>query len=389
MSPTFCPLPWSALANQPFGICLCCCSNHNLREGQETLTETFIGPRMQALRTQMLNGEWPKECASCQTAEAKGRSSYRQRWSEWQVYKNIIQLHAQEALTDLPIGLQFLELADDNLCNLKCRMCNPQYSTKWQEDLPQLKPLNIKPESFFQVRSPADIDLDPASYIFKDLQMIMLKGGEPLLNKRHVEFLRGLAKVGIAKNIALRITTNCTVIPPSYLEIIPEFKIVEMIVSIDGIDPLFRYIRHGRYTIADIKRNMDTLANAGVRLGVTTAYQIYNMLSYADIVRDFRSYTTFFSWQYVNTKGLGAYNAPTTLRQQALAQLHEIPTEGLAPITDTRIKKLIEQLSTGQFDLAQWTAFKRFTLALDNIRGESLAEVAPQIAAYLDVTEDC
>jgi hypothetical protein len=113
------------------------------------------------------------------------------------------------------------------------------------------------------------------------------------------------------------------------------------------------------------------------------------MLNYADIFKEFKTYTSFFSWQYVNTPNLGAHIAPTSLREQSLAQLKQIPTQGLAPVTVQRLDKLVQQLSTGRFDPKQWKQFKQLTLVLDKIRGESIFEAAPGVAAYLDVVEDC
>ena len=77
-SKTFCPLPWSALAVQPYGVSLCCASPMDLRQGKETLLEIFHGERMRRIREQLLNGEWPAECKGCQTAEGNGWISRRQ-----------------------------------------------------------------------------------------------------------------------------------------------------------------------------------------------------------------------------------------------------------------------------------------------------------------------
>ena len=191
-SKTFCPLPWSALAVQPYGVSLCCASMADLRQGPETLLETFRGERMRRIRDQLLNGEWPAECSNCQTAEGNGWISRRQEWSTLPIYQDVME--RADRLDGAGGELLFLELAGDNRCNLKCRMCRPQYSTRWQEDVPLLRQkAGLLGEWFYEVRLPADdLALDPASEELRSLRRVMLKGGEPLLNQQHLGFLRGL-----------------------------------------------------------------------------------------------------------------------------------------------------------------------------------------------------
>lgn len=382
-SGTFCPLPWSTLAVQPYGVSLCCASKADLRQGQEALFDTFNGARVRAIRQQLLDGEWPVECKDCETKEAGGFVSNRQQWSTGPIYRGVMERAAE---IDAEAGkIVFLELAGDNLCNLKCRMCRPQYSSRWQEDVPALRrSAGLLGEWFYEVRPPAEgLGLDPSSPALRSLRMLMLKGGEPMLNKGHLEFLRGLAAGGRARNMTLRMTTNGTIVPAGFLEVMREFEKVELGVSIDGVDPLFQYIRSGRFTAADVKRNLDTLRNASMFISVTTAFQIYNMLSYDRLIEEFRPWTRFFSTQFVTSWGLGAGAAPEPLREEAIATLERIPRAGLADFTCERLDLLVKYLRAGRYDPKEWRQFKRLTLELDRIRRESIFDVAPGIGAYL------
>jgi MoaA/NifB/PqqE/SkfB family radical SAM enzyme len=387
-SRTFCPLPWSALAVQPYGVSLCCASFGDLRQGQETLLETFRGERMRAIREQILNGEWPAECKGCQTAERNGWISRRQDWSQWPIYRDVLEQAG--SLDSAPAQLVFLELAGDNRCNLKCRMCRPQYSTKWQEDVPLLRQkAGLLGEWFYEARPSADnLALDPSSDEFRSLRMLMLKGGEPMVNQRYLEFLRGLATAGRAENVTLHMTTNGTVLPPAFLEIAKHFKATQVGMSVDGVDPLFQYIRSGPFTTAHIKRNMEALRNAGIHVRVTTAFQAYNMLGYDRLIEEFRSFTQAFFSNYVATWGLGAGIVPDPLRHQAIERLQRIPRAGLSDWSCRQLDRLEQRLAGARYDPKEWEQFKRYTLELDRIRGESILDAAPEIAAYFNYDPD-
>jgi MoaA/NifB/PqqE/SkfB family radical SAM enzyme len=386
-SKIFCPLPWSAMAIQPHAVTLCCASFVDLHKEGDTLLQTFHGDRMRAVREQFLRSEWPAECENCQKREASGADSLRQKWCRAEVYQDTVS--RQESLSSEPEPLVFLELAGSNVCNLKCRMCRPLFSTKWQEDVASLRqhPELLGEWFYYSGKPPDELVLDPAADEFRALRVLMLKGGEPMLNKNHFEFLNGLVDCGRAGRIVLRITTNGTVLPAGFLGLVGQFKKSEINVSIDGVDPLFQYIRSGSFTTADIKHNIDLLKRAGASINIITAYQTYNMLGYARLIEEFRSLTRSFSTTFVTTWALSAATAPDPLRQKALEQLRQIPREGLPSWTCAGFERLVRRMERGQYDPVKWKQFKQFTHTLDRIRGESICSAAPEIADFFSECE--
>ena len=380
----FCPLPWKAITAQPFGMTLCCASNEVLNEDGKSPVEIFRGERYAKIRSDFLSGRWPKECSLCRSAEEAGLKSQRhQALSElgpsW--WGN------SAARGEAPDEISILELSFDNLCNLKCRMCSPAFSSRWAEDLPGLKEIGgVVPDTYFQesVRPPL-FDVDSLLPYLDALQLLIIKGGEPLLNIRLTRFLKKLVETGVASRVTLRIVSNGTVLSDEYIKLIKSFKECFLTLSVDGVDPWFAYIRAGRFTAVDVARNAARATAAGIPLAITTAYQVYNMLSYPRLIEMFGPWSRVFLITLVTSHGLSPLVAPDPLRHEAKRRLQNIlPGSEWPTATRDSIHFLDSALSNGSFDLNRWQAFQRMTRGLDTVRGQLLADVDPEIAAYLD-----
>ncbi len=146
---SFCPLPWVHTALEPDGSTkLCCIANGaearmNPRPSvhDAPLAELHARPALQTVRREMLEGSRVPECARCTLAEKVTGTSRRLR--VWQHYRDgrygtplsFEDLRAQtlsRGLSGLPLG--YLHLNFGNLCNLACRMCGPQYSSRIADD---------------------------------------------------------------------------------------------------------------------------------------------------------------------------------------------------------------------------------------------------------------
>jgi MoaA/NifB/PqqE/SkfB family radical SAM enzyme len=162
------------------------------------------------------------------------------------------------------------------------------------------------------------------------------------------------------------------------------FRRVHVAVSVDGPDPWFGYIRHGRYTTEDVKRNLDRFLAEGFSVSVTIAYQLYNALSAPGVFREFQSRTRQFGLSIVTTRGLSALVAPEALRKEASRRLScALDETDLAPRSRARFEDLLGQLKPLATDEEALRYFWKFTHELDLIRGESLAAIDPELCSYL------
>lgn len=179
----------------------------------------------------------PAACAKCVSDEYQNIPSYRQKFNQ--------------LLTDRP-GLQFVDIRNTNVCNLKCRYCGPHFSNRWAEEL------NIdQPNKYTDYQQYNDILLT------EDLQWIYFTGGEPLINPEHWALLEKLVELDYAKNIFLQYNTNLTTIKFKDVDILDlwkKFKKVVVFVSVDTTGAVSDQIRSGS-NWDKISKNIETLQN--------------------------------------------------------------------------------------------------------------------------------
>jgi glutamate-1-semialdehyde 2,1-aminomutase len=131
--------PFTGLATREDGAIKVCCRSHPVGQIQDqSLEEIWNNDTMKRIRKQVLNGERPLECAPCFALEEQGVESLRQRHINGVIPEARINLYpnALEALKEdysMPFEFPTMEIKMNNLCNLKCRMCNPMDSTSWND----------------------------------------------------------------------------------------------------------------------------------------------------------------------------------------------------------------------------------------------------------------
>lgn len=157
-------------------------------------------------------------CAKCMYEEDNGKKSLREKFNETYDMETI--------------GLEYLEVGLDNICNLTCDGCWAEFSSSWSE-----KQFPDKPKSF-HIRSGKDIEVLPDT-----LNKILFLGGEPLMTTRHYKILQ---KIKTPKNVEVTYNTNATyMLSEQHISLLNTFKKVHFIVSIDAYGELNDKVREG------------------------------------------------------------------------------------------------------------------------------------------------
>ena len=81
--------------------------------------------------------------------------------------------------------------------------------------------------------------------MFRFLERIDFKGGEPMMQEGMYDFLEYLVSWGYASNITIAYTTNGTKTPERLKELWPKFKKVKLVISVEATGKLYEYIRGG------------------------------------------------------------------------------------------------------------------------------------------------
>jgi len=417
-SKTFCMHPFTGLATREDGAIKVCCRSQPVGWIQEqSLEDIWNGAAMREVRKQVLCSERPEVCRPCFDLEDQGVESLRQRHingvipeARINLYPNALQ-QLQEDYT-MPFEFPTMEIKLNNLCNLKCRMCNPLDSTSWQ-DWDEVKPFYEK-ENNYLVPTVAKLVRKPGQYIgpFDDtdkwwasfekllpyFKRVEFAGGEPLMDPQHYRILDMLKPYG--KNIELKYATNGTTTGISKGRTIhdywPHFRSVAVNVSIDGIHSVYEHIRSGS-SFATVEENIKvfkSFPNVSRVVGAFTA-QAGNILQAAECIDYFINTMgiVFYSHRVSYPNCLSAQVLPQELKDLAVTRLQavslQVPSFAnvikhpiLEKITQQQIKDNINYLQArDQHNL--WPDFLEFNQRLDLSRNQSLVDAVPEFTKYI------
>jgi len=415
---TFCLHPFTGLATREDGAVKVCCRSQPVGWIQEqSMEDIWNGAAMREVRRQVLCGERPEVCKPCFDLEDQGVESLRQRHINGVIPEARINLYpdALDALRDdytMPFEFPTMEIKINNLCNLKCRMCNPLDSTSWQ-DWDQVKPFYEK-ENNYLVPTVAKLVRKPGQYIgpFDDTEnwwnsfekllphfkRVEFAGGEPLMDPQHYKILDMLKPYG--KNIEIKYATNGTTLGISKGRTIhdywPHFRSVAVNVSLDGIHDVYNYIR-GNGDFSQVEANIkeiQKIPNVSRVVGAFTA-QAGNMLQMAECIDYFinKMNIVFYSHRVSYPNCLSAQVLPQELKDLAISRLESVklqvdswdavkknPLIGL--VTHQQIKDNINYLQAKDQNLL-WNEFLEFNKALDTTRKQVLLKTVPEFKAFI------
>lgn len=415
--PTFCMHPFTGLATREDGAVKICCRSHPIGNIQDnTLEEIWNNDAMRRVRYQVLNNIRPAECEPCFSLEDQGVESLRLRHVRGVIPEARIKLYpnATKAMSSdftMPFEIPTMEIKLNNLCNLKCRMCNPMDSTSWN-DWGEVVEF-YKKENNFLVGKIEDLNLVNKPYLgpFDDsdnwwlsfekllphFRRVEFAGGEPLMDPQHYKILDMLAPYG--DQIEIKYATNLTTLGKSnrtIWEYWPKFKSVAVNVSIDGIGASYEYVR-GNASWAELINNVkqiQTIPNISRIVGAV-AVQVSNVLVLDKMIRYFLDelgivfYTNMV--QYPNV--LSAQVLPVELRELAIERLKAVKFQ-VPEYKYVKENPILLDITLGQIDGVinflnardqsdKWPECVEFNRRLDATRDQSFTEVTPEFKPYV------
>jgi sulfatase maturation enzyme AslB (radical SAM superfamily) len=342
LSNTFCPLPWTHLATHPHGsVTLCCESDMTNRNSEaQNLPREFVtlhsteydfvkimnSDLFKQVRKDMLEGKQPAPCSKCYKLEALGNESKRIRDTkllDFSVEDAQRITQADGALDE--VNFEFIELRLGNICNLACRSCNPQSSSKWIADWEKLNERKFDmPQTMFDWPLDERFWANLAEHC-NNTRKVYINGGEPLLVDKHMRFLEFLIAKDLAKNITLVYSTNSTIINDKYVDLWKEFEQVEFMVSIDCLEERNTYMRHPAKWDKTIEA-FDWLNSLGHKCYVLQTVSIMNIYYIKEFWEFFRSKGVYVSHNMVHHPNYySAANAPQHAKQAVLDKIKDMP----------------------------------------------------------------
>ena len=279
----------------------------------DNITDFLNDPKLVEIRKDLLNGKRHEACNDCWKLEDNGIKSFRQ------IQNEIHELDKGFVKDDGTVYAQtvsYLDISLGNVCNLKCRSCNPWNSHGWLEEgkfLPStdwdetayiVGEMSCKKPWFVKAFNEGFFDA-----VLRHTKVINFLGGEPLVVKEHYDWLEHIVANGWSKNIELHYNTNATTIPQRLLDIWDKFSGIVLALSIDATEDLAYYVRYpSKWKV--IEKNMTKLANfsknrKGIKVHTHVTLSLLNLHDLPNVLKWCEH--QYNTWGYEDKWGVHGY----------------------------------------------------------------------------------
>jgi sulfatase maturation enzyme AslB (radical SAM superfamily) len=335
---------------------------------QVTLDKWHQSSAIIAIKNQLAQDSWPKECDTCEHAELENRGSIRG--------------DGASAYANYGPGDITLEIRPGNVCNFACQTCWPEASTRvaqfhHQAGIIDIKSVNSSPIKQFEF-------LEPIAHRIKDL---VLLGGEPFYDKDCLKFLQWATH-----NLTARIImfTNGSAVDWSWIDSYPG-KIV-LVFSIDAVGRAAEYIRFGTdWTV--IEQNFQKArAHPNVELRVNITLSAYNLNYVKDVVKLLTP----------NWPGVVSFGIPHQLHfresvipikhrdkiivglQSSVIEIQQAEIEsGQKSHAVNALTSIINNLQTQPWDYTLYKEFQKFVSDMDRVKHLQIRDYCADVADML------
>jgi sulfatase maturation enzyme AslB (radical SAM superfamily) len=369
MNKYFCSIPWVHLRldnsyQGQTGVSPCCKFDYAEWDilNPENHTQNGILPAMNTepfrkIRQDMLDGIPVKGCVDCYEDDKLHGESMRSS-------ANASYDITNESLTQEFFHTKFIEVSLDNTCNLECKMCSSMNSTKLRRR-DKLLGKYVHPNHIGEPDLLDDLDLS-------HVEQIKFVGGEPLLSKNHLPFLKKFPDHG---KLSLLYNTNATIIPSGETQdIMHSVKELNFIISCDGIYKYNDYQRWGSNfeTIID---NANTIKSTFDNINWFTflnTFTLLNLNNYTDTIQWFKSngIETMSNW---GEGDLSVCHAPDWYEEWIL-ESNDCP----------EVRSYFGERSFDRkYDPEKWQEFIDLIKISDRMYGTRLEDYNPELAEQL------
>lgn len=378
----------SSLRIESAGVCRSCClqkviyhdeNGTSLNVKNHTFEEILDNKVRKQIIEDLKNGIKHPACKVCWDEEDAGKRSKRE----------IDNQRYRKKTT----GVAQFDISLSNVCNIKCRTCNVQSSSFWKEetwDLELYDKTKIQSRAQYNdflskyTKSFEDDSLFWAEFIknIPNASHIQFYGGEPFLVKRQWDVIEKIVEMGYDKFISVEYNTNGTLLDLSKLELLKNFKHVNIDFSLDGTHDRLHYLRYPAKH-DKIIQNLETLHSLkdsfkNLTTGLCHTVSILNVYYIEDV---FNEYNRFVDNIYFNLVHDPKYyciaNIPDNIKFKIISHIQSIPNE---IIPHHKSIEIINFMKARKFNENDWKECWRRTKLHDNYRVQDYVTVFPEYA---------
>lgn len=361
-------------------IMMCCMSRQlltdkdgeiiDVKTNMSPISSAMAGKKYIEIQTALNNGIRHKNCERCWHEEDAGVVSKRIRDT------NAFQYQSNDA------SVRIIELNLGTECNLKCRICGPWSSSRWNKEYQHIEKYK-SPEEYKTWISSFNHNYDDNTQLWDDLKLnlgtiekIDMYGGEPFVIKKQWELLQYSVDQGYSKNQILQFNTNGTYIDESKSEILKHFKEVYISVSVDGIERQFEYQRHPAKwseVLSNIFKFQNLTKDNNIVLHVCITLNMYNIFFLDEIFKFFHENNIRVQINYLHEPL--RWNVKNLRQDIKHILTKKYQTISISENCDQWIRSAVDYMNSAECNTIFWNEFIEVTEKLDIIRKESFKDV--------------
>lgn len=381
---------------------MCCVTTADKKIGvlseTESLRDLWNSERIRKNRLLMLKDEPVLDCSRCYAIEATGGISQRMDQNRNFVHHMPIVDTTQVDGTVEKLNMPYMDIRFSNVCNLRCRTCGPELSSRWAADMDKLRGIEVNDSKGGILRPLKDEDAlwDQLYELLPSVERIYFAGGEPMLMEEHYRILKLLIAEG-RTDVQLTYNTNFTVHKYKGLDVFELWKYfpnVTVGASLDESSARAEYIRketNWQDILFNRKAMQETCPHVNFYINMTlsvfnfsTAANFHREMVETGFIKDHEFHInllTYPTWYKVHITPVEYRLSIIASYEEHIRWLHRhttYPNQTLLSDWQSAIKYL-----DGPQDKEMLTYFKQLTISLDAIRNESLSEALPELTFLL------
>jgi len=315
---------------------------------------------------------------------------------------------AKENEYEVKLPPVYLDLRLGNLCNLKCRMCNPFNSSQIAKEHFNSYETSEEYKEFWNNNwghNPTFLKDNKLNFdsnflwneiigLIPNLGKVYMTGGEPTLINNNYRFMEEIIAAGYQDKIEIFFNINCTNVTDRFLNLISKFSNIKINCSLDGYEKVNDYIRSPSKW-EKIDENFQKIAQLkNVNLDVTPVVQTYNVLDCHNMLY----YVESISKKYDRSIGidylindhpfyLDVTILPQHIREKAARNLESYQGDLLnEPRIRNTVQGIINLMRKEQHQDHEKLLqnFLNYTRMLDKTRNERFKDAIPELAKDLE-----
>ena len=403
----YCYIPFEGITIDPKGRAQLCPVwaydeehiQHDFTKSHKNIEDIFNSDKMKNIRQKMLKDEFVQACDICYQREAEGVISHRLKYADSRnvTFKEKI---FKTSPPKLKPKIKHMDISFSNQCNLGCVMCNSVHSSHWaqqEKSMPSDLFSAIKDNyGILEFKSVIlqQITIDSILNNINNLELLVIKGGEPLYDKNCLAFLD---KIGdIKPNIRIKMVSNLTEITNKTLKTFDNLNNLYICPSIDGVNETYEWIRGTSFN--NMMKNFEILHNhdSVKRMGINYTMSIYNIGNIIETITHFSQYDIDISFYPAREAYLNSNLLPNLIKETLLQKINKkmltnIDPEKKLPYTPDSLHNIHNMLNLNNKpkDLKlSYQQFIKFTNWMNTVRGFNIQDVAPHIFDTMVIHND-